>query len=132
MHDEKQLPIADEEHDVVLFTDSDGNELELEVLDYFFYNGEEFAVLSDLEPDCDCEDEECDCAQSMYIMRVLNSVDENGEEMEEFVPVDESLMDQLIEVVQTRFVDDEIFVDDDEDDEFDDEDFEDDEEDEDE
>jgi len=33
--------------------------------------------------------------------------DEDGEEMEEFVPVDEDLMDQLIQVVEATYGDEE-------------------------
>ena len=36
-----------EERDVVEFTDEQGYTLLLEVMDYFFYNGEEFAALCD-------------------------------------------------------------------------------------
>lgn len=96
-----------EELDIVEFSDEEGNTLLLEVMDYFFYNGEEYAVL------CDTDEEEADIAtqansddedeQTIYIMKVVSSTDENGEEMEEFVPPEESLLNQLIEVVQTRF-----------------------------
>ena len=55
-----------EERDVVEFVDDEGNTLLLEVMDYFFYN---------------------------------------GEEMEEFVPPEEELMEKLISIVRTRFVD---------------------------
>ena len=37
----------------------------------------------------------------------LKAVDENGEEMEEFVPPEEALMEKLIQVVRTRFTDEE-------------------------
>ena len=46
-------------------------------------------------------------------MKINSFTDENGEEMEEFVPPDEALMEKLIAVVRTRFAED----DDDEDDE---------------
>ena len=39
-----------EERDVVEFVDDEGNTLLLEVMDYFFYNGEEFAALCSAEP----------------------------------------------------------------------------------
>ncbi|MEG0767686.1 MAG: DUF1292 domain-containing protein [Clostridia bacterium] len=129
----------EEERDIVEFSDDTGNKLLLEVLDYFFYNGEEYAVLGDADETCDCEHEEetcdcgcdcehehdeacdCDCGcgheHSLYIMKVISSTSEDGEEMEEFIPVEDSMMDQLIEVVQTRFTED-----DDEDDEEDEED----------
>lgn len=127
----------DDELDVVEFTDDEGNSLLLQVVDNFFYNGEEFAVLTEFD-ECDCEeccaehghshdhanaaedslDEEDDeQEQNLYIMKVNTFVDDDGEEMEEFTPVDDDLMEKLIEIVQTRYFDDE-----DEDDDGDDED----------
>ncbi len=98
----------EDERDIVVFTDDEGNDLELEVLDYLFYNGEEYAVLSGVSDDeCDCEHEdgcECDCEdcaeQELYIMKVQQLDDD----MEEFIPVeDEEIMNQLIDIVQQRF-----------------------------
>lgn len=116
----------EEERDIVEFMDEDGNALLLEVLDSFYYNGEEFAVLGDVEDECDCEgcehehahehgencDHDHDHEHSLYIMKVEVSKDESGQEIEEFIPVEDSLMEALIEIVQTRF-----FEDDDEEDE---------------
>lgn len=121
----------EEELDVVEFTDEDGNKLLLEVVDNFFYNGEEFAVLTEWDA-CECEDA-CDCGcgcgshehahdeddeddedddedgceqeQNLYIMKVETFVGDDGEEMEEFIPVEDSLMETLIEIVQTRYFD---------------------------
>lgn len=115
------MTMNEEDRDIVEFTDEDGNSLLLEVLDTFFYNGEEFAVLGDVEEDeCECEtcDEgTCEHEHSLYIMKIETSTDENGEEIEEFIPVEDSLMEALIEIVQTRFLED-----DEEDEEADDED----------
>ena len=87
-----------EERDVVEFVDDEGNTLLLEVMDYFFYNGEEFAAL------CDAKDEDDESEDDgVYIMKINTYTDENGEEMEEFVPPEEALMDKLIAIVQTRF-----------------------------
>lgn len=116
MNDERGVIPLEQEQDLVVFTDDAGNELTLEVLDYFFYNGQEYAVLADYDEEC--EDEECAChhhceeegcnqcedqcehpEQSLYIMKVIPVEDDQ----EEFVPVEDELMDQLIEVVQTRF-----------------------------
>ena len=36
------------ERDFVTFTDDDGNDFELDVIDYFEYEGQEYAVLMDL------------------------------------------------------------------------------------
>ena len=87
-----------EERDVVEFVDDEGNTLLLEVMDYFFYNGEEFAALCDAKDESDESDED-----GVYIMKINSFTDENGEEMEEFVPPEEELMEKLIAIVQTRF-----------------------------
>lgn len=95
----------DTEQDLVVFSDDDGHELTLEILDYFFYNGQEYAVLTEAETQteeaADQQDEEED--DSLYIMQVVQVDDE----MEEFIPVEEELMDTLIDIVMTRFDDDE-------------------------
>lgn len=109
----------EEDRDIVEFIDEEGGSIELEVIDTFFYNGEEFAVLVDAEEGCDCGCEECDheeheegcdCGcegEDVYLMKIIPGTDENGEEIEEFVPVeDDDLMEKLIEVVQTRFMED--------------------------
>ena len=93
-----------EERDVVEFTDDEGNTMLLEVMDYFFYNGEEFAALCNAREDASDDDPDDD---PVYIMKVNSFTDENGEEMEEFVPPEEELMEKLIQVVRTRFVEDE-------------------------
>ncbi len=108
-HVENPGEMIEEEIDIVEFTDEDGNSLLLEVLDTFYYNGEEFAVLGDVE---DEEEEEhvhtddCEHEHNLYIMKIETSTDENGEEIEEFIPVEDSMMDALVEIVQTRFLDD--------------------------
>ncbi len=93
---------------VIEGTDEDGNRVLLHVLDYFFYNGEEYAILTDAEDEdtcqCDaCVDEEIDNEEiTCYIMKVITSTEEDGEEVEEFVPVDDSLEEKLIEVATTK------------------------------
>ena len=114
---------AEEElRDFVEATDEDGNTVLLEVLRYFFYNGEEYVVLGEAhEGDCDCEEcDHCDHhedeeddedAVNLYIMKVVEK-EEDGEEIEEFLPVeDEDLLEKLIEVVQADFEADEAFDD---------------------
>lgn len=81
----------EEERDVVVFSDDEGNEFELEVIDYFDHEDQEYAVLMDTE-DCDCEHE-----TEVYIMKVVV----NGE-MEEFLPADEDKMEELIKIVEDR------------------------------
>lgn len=98
------------EQDLVVFTDDDGKELTLEVLDYFFYNGQEYAVLTDVDGEGEEDGEACDChecnedcdheeEESLYIMKVIAV----GDDQEEFVPVEDDLMETLIKIVQERF-----------------------------
>ena len=93
-----------EERDIVDFTDDEGNTILLEVMDYFFYNGEEFAALCNAREDASDDDPDDD---PVYIMKVNSFTNDEGEEMEEFVPPEEELMEKLIQVVRTRFVEDE-------------------------
>ncbi|HNW87016.1 MAG TPA: DUF1292 domain-containing protein [Candidatus Limiplasma sp.] len=102
-----------EDQDFIEGVDEDGNKVLLQVVRYFFYNGEEYVVLGDAQQDdcgchCDecehsCEDEEDDEeAVNLYIMKVVPSAED--EDTEEFEPVeDEDLLEKLIAVVQTDF-----------------------------
>ncbi len=91
----------EEERDVVVFSDDEGNEFELEVIDYFDYEGQEYAVLIESDYECDCEDEDCECEQDVYIMKIVV----NGD-MEEFLPADEDLMDTLAAIAEKRLSED--------------------------
>lgn len=87
-----------EERDIVVFTDEDDNEIELDVVRYFEHKGQEYAILMDFNESCDehddCDDC-CDCGADMYIMKVVIDGD-----FEEFVPVEEEIFDELIDVVE--------------------------------
>ncbi len=109
-----------EEMDFIDVVDEDGNTIHLEVIRYFFYNGDEYVILGDAQQTdcdhdhCDCEHEDCDTEVTMdlYVMRVVPS--EDDDDMEDFVPVeDEDLLDQLLRVVEATFEEDDL---DDEDD----------------
>ena len=86
-----------EEWDIIELEGDDGSPIRLCVERYFFYNGDEYVLLSDA---CDVEDK---AEVSRYVMKVQPMEGEGNEDMEEFVPVDEDLMDQLISVVETTF-----------------------------
>ncbi len=88
----------EEERDLVTFSDDDGNEFDLEVIDYFEHEGQEYAVLVDAEPG---EDEAEDAELEVYIMKIVV----NGE-YEEFLPADEDKMDDLIKIVEARMAED--------------------------
>lgn len=110
--------------DIIEMTDDEGNTILMQVVDYFFYNGEEYVILTDSihDDDCDLEechhehehDEQCACGCedideteeiTCYIMKVIQST-VDGEEVEEFVPVeDQALEAKLIEIASTKLND---------------------------
>lgn len=92
----------EERMDIVEGVDEDGNRLLLRVNRYFYYNGDEYVLLSD---DVDEVNENLEDV-TFFVMKVTVSTDEDGEEIEEFEPVEEELMQSLIEVVKTNFEDD--------------------------
>lgn len=107
--------------DIIEMTDDEGNTILMQVFDYFYYNGEEYVILTDSinDDECDCEEcnhqhehdeqcacgcEDCDEAEEItcYIMKVIEST-VDGEEVEEFVPVeDQALEAKLIEIASTK------------------------------
>ena len=80
--------INNDELDLVTFSDEEGNEFQMEVWDYFEHEGQEYAILFDLESEQD-EDAETE----VYIMKVTVE----GED-EIFLPADEDKMDELTEI----------------------------------
>ena len=88
-----------QERDIVEFTDDNGNTLMLEVMDYFYYNGQEFAALCNANENPGDDDPDDD---AVYIMQVNTFEDENGEEMEEFVPPEEALMEKPMTKTRTN------------------------------
>ncbi len=86
-----------EDWDIIELEGDDGEDIRLCVERYFFYNGDEYVLLSDA---CDVEAE---AEISRYVMKVQPVEGEGNEDMEEFVPVDEDLMEQLIEVAQAVY-----------------------------
>lgn len=103
------------ELDIVVFEDDDGNELMMEVLDYLFYEGKEYALLTEYVEDdaCEnCEEDGCEsCAnkREAFIMEVRPV--EGDEENEEFVPISEDLAVKLIDIFQNSEFDEADFDD---------------------
>jgi hypothetical protein len=93
--------MLDLDNDIIEISDEDGNTFTLEVYDYFFYNGEEYAILKDAEEGSETSE---NGNLSILIMKVNPFVDENGEEMEEFVPVDEKLLEVLTKLAKNRII----------------------------
>lgn len=98
--------MEDEEKDLVVFEDEDGNQITLQVLDYLYYEGKEYAMLTDPDDGCDgCERKDCkgcEASQSVYIMEVVNIDDDT----EEFIEVeDQELADTILDIFQNSVFD---------------------------
>jgi len=90
------------EEDIIVFEDEDGNEYKYTVVDYMFYNGEEFALLT--EEDADVSD---DNTQECIICKVVAD-EEDGEEIESFELVeDEDLAQKLVDIFNTKMQEEE-------------------------
>ena len=81
------------ERDLLECTDEEGNTLLLEIDEYFFYNGEEYAAMHE----ADSEERE-----ETYVMKVNSFTDEAGEQMEEFVDPAPELLETLLAIANTR------------------------------
>ena len=75
------------DNDFVTFTDDDGNEFVLEVVDYFLFNGQEYVILADMGNDESVENVDA------FIMQV-NVIDE---ENEEFTHIDIEKEEEVLE-----------------------------------
>ena len=84
----------EDERDLVTFTDEEGNEFDLEVIDYFEHKGKEYAVLVDADLPEDPEED--------FEVCIMEIIVNEEEEMEEFVPVSDDLLDELWAIAQKR------------------------------
>ena len=91
------------EEDIIDFEDEDGNVIPFAVIDYVFYNGEEYALLSEADEEAE-EDADLGC----IVCKIENGEDQNGEETEEFVPVEDTdLAEKLFEIANNKLNDEE-------------------------
>lgn len=96
------------ENDYVTAIDEDGRELRLKPIEFFFYNGDEYALLSEVNDEdgeecADVDEESEEGALGCFVCKVTSVKDENGDEMDEFEPVDdEELAEKLIEIANTK------------------------------
>ncbi len=95
--------MQDDRQDILEGRDEDGNTLSLRVDRYFFFNGEEYVLLRPADADSDNPD-------TLYVMQVTVTKDADGEEWEDFVPVEPELMQDLIRVAGTDYREDEEII----------------------
>ena len=101
MDNERTNEMDGMEEDVIVFEDEDGQEYSFIVEDYMFYNGEEYALLSDADADPE-DDADVEC----IICKVVTG-EEDGEETESFELVeDEDLAGKLLDIFNTRMQED--------------------------
>lgn len=87
--------------DIIEGTDEAGNPMLLRVEKYFYYNGDEYVLLQQVDSE---DDAACDAGDDrLYVMRVAVSKDEDGEEVEDFEPIDAELMESLIKTVRISY-----------------------------
>jgi uncharacterized protein YrzB (UPF0473 family) len=84
----------EDERDLVTFTDEEGNEFDLEVIDYFEHEGKEYAVLVDAELPEDPEED--------FEVCIMEIIVNEEEDMEEFVPVADDKLDELFAIAEKR------------------------------
>ena len=86
----------DNELDIVEMEDDEGGKFQLRVARYFYYNGEEYVVLTD-----DVDNPQDDLSKvELAIMRV---VEDEEEDMETFEPIENSLAEALEPIVRANF-----------------------------
>ena len=97
----------DQQPNLFEMSDEEGNTILVREVDNFFYNGEEYAILTQVEEDENAAEvpEAIDC----FVVHVRAYRDEEtGEDMEELEPVeDAALEEKLIAVANTRINEDE-------------------------
>ena len=90
------------EEDIIDFEDEDGNVIPFAVIDYVFYNGEEYALLTENGTEGTEQEGEC------IVCKVVPVTGEDGAEDEEFELVeDEELAQKLIDIANTHMAEDE-------------------------
>jgi len=77
--------------DTVVFTDNNGDCLELEIVDYFLYNGQEFVILADMGGEAEEEAADRETVD-VFIMKV----DVVDDETEEFSLIDPDSEDEVL------------------------------------
>lgn len=95
------ISTPDPDRDIIEMSDDKGNPLSFEVQRYFFYNGDEYALVRELDESGAVLPGD----ESAYIMRVDNIKDDNGESWEEFSPVSEEDGAALLELLRSERVD---------------------------
>lgn len=87
----------EERLDIVTVSDESGRELLLTVEKYFYYNGQEYVHLRLVQDGAEPQEDQD------YVMLVEVSRDEEGEEVEDFIPLEREQMDSLIQSILINY-----------------------------
>ena len=90
--------MSQDNENIVTFEDENGDTVDLEIIEYFFYDGQEYVILADTAELGDEAPEDPDEAPEVdvYVMKV-EPVDE---ENEDFIPVDPELEPEILEYAE--------------------------------
>ncbi len=86
--------------DIIQIFDEDGGEHFLSVEKYFYYNGEEYVLLREVQDDNGTPEEG---EARLRVMRVEVTEEQDGEEVEDFVAVEEALEASLIQSASIHY-----------------------------
>ncbi len=88
--------------DILVFEDDEDGIVRVQIVDTFFYNGDEYAIVTELPEGVGSADEIDDEDMEIYFMQVVPVDEENVE----YVPVeDEELSDTLFDIVNSAYDD---------------------------
>ncbi|NMA95205.1 MAG: DUF1292 domain-containing protein [Clostridiales bacterium] len=95
----------DNEREIVIFKDEDGSEYEMEIVEYFEYDNEDYAMLIEADTNHehteDCDENGCvDEVDDVYIMQVEVD-DESGEEI--LHPIADDKLDEIVDALDEFF-----------------------------
>ena len=93
--------MSEMEKDLIELSDESGNTAFYEVMDYFFYNGDEYVRLQKQMKEGDEQ-----AADDAFEYMKVNKFEEDGEAMEEFEPIEDELVDALSEMFRAHLEDD--------------------------
>jgi len=95
---DKKEEVELEDEEIVTLTGEDGEEMDFLHLATFDHKDKWYVVLQEIDEDCKCEKEECDCTGDEVVILEL-SEDENGEDL--FLPIeDEKLLEEVFNAFQ--------------------------------
>ncbi len=98
-----------QEPEIFVFTDEDGNDVTVQVLEYFYYNGKEYAVMTEVTEDqvaCQCNGENCDCEDAEVFFMEVVPIEGDDENVEFQAVEDDALAEKLFDIVSANYNED--------------------------